>query len=297
MMRAVAVAAPVLERLADRSLARWTIVGTGTSAAYFASEGFVIALTSPGVPMMPNGIALERAPERWPSVGKRVRCAPGLVDLGEGQVRWNAADPPVWDPAPSPLPDGEPADAAALLARGQAVLRVCGIRPTTDVLALADALATNGVRVADDRDGHQGVVELLAALRDRDPLAARDAAHALLGRGPGLTPEGDDLLCGAAATVARFGPAAGLEGAMLDSWLAAVCPPNARKRSSDLSATLLELAAAGRVAEPAGSVLDLGDRGWQSSLRRLLGVGSSTGRAYALAIGSAAVLLGSPAGD
>jgi hypothetical protein len=51
------------------------------------------------------------------------------------------------------------------------------------------------------------------------------------------------------------------------------------------------------VAEPAGSVLDLGDRAWQSSLRRLVGVGSSTGLAYALAIGCAALLLGSPPED
>lgn len=295
-MRAVAVAAPVLERFADRVVARWTVVGTGTSAAYFASDGFVIAVTLPGVPLMPNGIAIDRAPERWPQVGTRVRVTPGLLDLGERQVRWNAADPPMWDPMPPPA-GGTAADAAALRRRGQAVLRICGIRPPADVIALADALAASGLRVADDREGYRGVIELLAALRDRDAPAARDAAHALLGRGPGLTPEGDDLLCGAAATVACFGRTAGFDDAALDTWLAAVCPPDARERSSDLSVTLLELAAAGRVAEPASSLLDLDDRTWQSSLRRLLGVGSSTGRAYALAIGCAALLLGSLAGD
>jgi hypothetical protein len=294
-VRAVAVAAPVLERLVDRSLQPWSVVGTGASAAYLARDGFVIAVIPPGVPMMPNGIALDRVPPRWPAVGKRVRCTPGLLDFGGDRVCWSAADPPAWDPGPA-VANGRPPDAAALLARGRAVLRSCGVQPTADVTALADALAANGLRVAGDHHGRLGVRELLAAVRDRDPLAARAAVDALLGNGPGLTPEGDDLLCGAAATVARFGPAAGFQEARLQWWLAAICPPDARRRSSDLSATLLELAAAGRVAEPAGSVLDLTDHGWQSSLRRLVGVGSSTGRAYALAIGSAALLLGSPAG-
>jgi hypothetical protein len=294
-VRAAAIAAPVLERLADRSLVRWTVVGSGASAAYLASDGFVIAVTPPGVPLMPNGIALDRAPARWPSVGGLVRFTPGLLDLGDGQVSWDAADPPTWDPLPAPA-NAAPTDAAALLARGQAVLRSRGIRPSADIAALAGALAAGGLRVAADPDGRRGVLQLLTALRDGDPVAARDAADGLLGRGPGLTPEGDDLLCAAAASVARFGTAAGFDHQTLDSWLAAVCPPDVRQRSSDLSATLLELAAAGRVAEPAGSVLDLGDRGWQSSLRRLVGVGSSTGVAYALAIGSAALLLGSPRG-
>jgi hypothetical protein len=225
-----------------------------------------------------------------------VRFAPGVLDLGDGQVHWDPADPPTWDATPSPA-NARP-DQAVLLVRGQAVLGHCGIRPTADIRALANALATTGLRVADEESaGRRGVIDLLAALSHRDALVAGRAAAALLGRGPGLTPEGDDLLCGAAATVARFGPAAGFDDGMLDSWLAAVCPVDVRRRSSDLSATLLELATAGCVAEPAGSVLDLGDRAWQSSLRRLVGVGSSTGLAYALAIGCAALLLGSPPED
>ncbi|MDP8977290.1 MAG: DUF2877 domain-containing protein, partial [Actinomycetota bacterium] len=57
-----------------------------------------------------------------------------------------------------------------------------------------------------------------------------------------------------------------------------------------LSATLLELAARGEVVEPARPLLDLGADGaaWRRALRRLLGVGHSTGRAYALGIGLSA---------
>jgi hypothetical protein len=65
------------------------------------------------------------------------------------------------------------------------------------------------------------------------------------------------------------------------------------RRSPELSVTLLELAAAGHLAEPAHRTLDLTDLDWRRSLRQLLAVGASTGRAYAVAIGSAALLLGS----
>jgi hypothetical protein len=282
-VRAVAVAAPVLEYLAAPTASSWKVVGTAASVAYFARDGFVVAVTAPGVPLMPNGIAVDRVPAHWPSVGSRVRGGRGFLELGDQQVRWSADDPPVWDPSPS----GAPCDRAALQTRARGILRSCGIRPTADPAALTDALAANGVRVTDDPDGRRGVIDLLASVGERDPARARSAANALLGRGGGLTPEGDDLLCGVAATVARFG------ADLREAWLASVCPPDAAHRSSNLSVTLLRLAAAGSVTQPADRVLDLDERDWQRSLRQLLGVGSSTGRAYALSIGAAALLIGS----
>jgi hypothetical protein len=291
-MRAVAVAAPVLERLTDPTGAHWKVVGAAVSTAYVARDRFVVAITGPGVPLMPNGIAVDLAPARWPAVGARVRCGAGLVDLGEEQVRWSTSDPPLWDPwSPHRARAGAHArptttDGAALRARGEAVLRSCGVRPVADPMALTDALAGNGLRVTEDDDGRRGVFDLLTAVHERDPQRAAAASDALLGRGPGLTPEGDDLLCAVAATMARF-----YDDDKRDAWLAAVVPPDAGARSSDLSVTLLELAAGGRVTEPADRVLDLDERSWQRSLRLLRGVGSSTGRAYALAIGAAALLL------
>jgi hypothetical protein len=292
-VRALAVAAPVLERLEDPA-ASWRLVGSGASTAYVGSDDFVIAITTPGVPLMPNGIAIDQAPLQWPPVGAPVRCEPGVIELWHRQVLWDAGDPPVWRCTPSTTALAD--DLPALRQRGAAVLRACGIRPGPDLPALAEALWAANLRIMDDKGGHRGVLHLLSALAHRDAGAAGAAVGALLGRGPGLTPEGDDLLSGAASVVARFGAAAGFAGSDGSAaWLAAMCPADAHERSRDLSVTLLALAAAGSVVEPADRVLDLTERNWRSSLLRLRGIGGSTGLAYSLAIGATAWLLGSPA--
>jgi hypothetical protein len=138
--------------------------------------------------------------------------------------------------------------------------------------------------------------ELLAALGDHEaPLARavaeRDAdlagrvAVGLIGRGPGLTPEGDDAVAATAAVVAA-GP---WPAAEKHAWLAALVGDRLRERTTALSATLLELACAGAAAEPLHGVL-AGYR-WRSALTRLLRIGHSTGRVYAVNAAAAACAL------
>ena len=91
-----------------------------------------------------------------------------------------------------------------------------------------------------------------------------------------------------------LGPAT-LGGPRVGPLLAAVASAGARGRTTALAATLLELALAGRVAEPARVLLDLdpvGERAWPDALARLGRLGHSTGRAWAFGIGAAAALLG-----
>jgi hypothetical protein len=109
-------------------------------------------------------------------------------------------------------------------------------------------------------------------------------ARALIGRGPGLTPEGDDTVAATAAVVA-VGPWPAAEKA---AWLSAALGPDLRERTTSLSATLLELAAEGQVAEPLQALL----AGRPSALARLLRIGHSTGRAYALAAARALTAIG-----
>ena len=90
----------------------------------------------------------------------------------------------------------------------------------------------------------------------------------LIGRGPGLTPEGDDFVAGMAGVLAaagRHGDVAALLGADL------------RRRTTALSTTLLELSAQAMGPEPLQAVL-AGDAG---ALERLFGLGHTSGRAYA----------------
>lgn len=205
--------------------------------------------------------------------------AAGQLELGRGFVAlvtppgtpWlpnaivlGAGPPVVWDPALAPVGTGP-----ALAARGTAILRALGVARPAD-LTLSNA-ATSPSRV--------DVARFVAALASRDVAARRRAALALVGRGTGLTPEGDDLLAGAAAVAAAAGEPPAL-------------PPGVRDLTTALSATLLELAAAGAAPRPLHALLDLDREDWRPALRELVRLGASSGRAIALGAGAAAAALG-----
>jgi Protein of unknown function (DUF2877) len=225
------VAAPVLARLP----ASWrALLGTSTRIDL---DGFVVLVTPPGTPWLPNAIALGPGPTV------------------------------VWDPVVAPIEPGP-----ALAARGAAILRALGVaRPA----GVAGALSAEGAT----RPPRAAVAALLAALDTGDVAGWRRAALALLGRGPGLTPEGDDLLAGACVVAA----AAGEPGAL---------PSGVRALTTPLSATLLELAAAGAGPKPVHALLDLTDERWGLALSELESLGASSGRAIALGAGAAATVLG-----
>ncbi len=197
-----------------------------------------------------------------------------------------------WNPSLASVRHWE--DAYAMAARGRAVLRACQV-PCPDVVdpeQLTHLLCASDLGVVRFLDGRRAVHELLVSLYERDAGRAGHAAALLLGRGPGLTPEGDDLMAGAAAVVSAGGGIAGFDGIQRAAWLRAACPDDAGTRSSWLSVTLLRLACEGLVAEPVIAILDPSGVRWRQALDDLVGVGSSTGLAYALAIGCAAVLVG-----
>lgn len=106
--------------------------------------------------------------------------------------------------------------------------------------------------------------------RDLEALGAE-----LIGRGPGLTPEGDDVVAGMAGVLAA---------AQRHDDVAALLGADLRRRTTALSATLLELAAQGLGPEPLQAVL----AGRPGALDRLLAMGHTSGRAYAR--GAAAAL-------
>jgi Protein of unknown function (DUF2877) len=202
----VIVAAPVVEHAAGRTA---LVAGANRHAAYVDLDGFIVALTAPGTPLMPNGAA-------------------GGVSAPGTRVTFDFEGAQVWDPT----------------------LRL-GDDPARRGTEILTALGTG---VPDD---------VIRAIETRDP-------ERLLGRGPGLTPEGDDYL---AAIVAVAG------------WPRDWLPPDLRRRTTALSATLLELATEGQVVEPLQALT--GPR-WRGALHRLLAFGHSTGRAYA--VGAAAAI-------
>jgi hypothetical protein len=141
---------------------------------------------------------------------------------------------------------------------------------------------------------------LLDSVAARDPDAAAHAADGLLGLGPGLTPEGDDLIAGAAAAVYAFAAAAGWSATAREAWLAAVAPADLERRTTPLSAELLTRVCRGEAFVPMCELLDVssaGEPGWWLALARLTAIGASTGRAYARAAGAAAYLITTGQGD
>jgi hypothetical protein len=294
------VATPVLEHLAGG--AGGTVLGVGATAAWVDLGGFVLAVTARAVPLLPNAVALTAGAGALgrATPGAAAGCSPGRVDLGGVAVTWDPADPPGWDPT-VPAPKEGPV-AVGVGRRGAAVLAALGVRTVRDPGGLVAELAGVGLATATEVGGAAGLELLLRAVLERDLELAGEAAQRLLGRGPGLTPEGDDLLAAVVATLRTLGPAAGVADASLAGLLAALVPDRAAGmagRTTALAATLLELAARGQVAEPAGRLLDLGPGGelaWPGALRRLERLGHGSGRAYALGIGAAAWLLAAGGG-
>jgi hypothetical protein len=294
------VATPVLERLTPGPHAG-VVLGAGTTAAWVDLDGFVIAVTTREVPLLPNAIAVAAGSGALVGAGAgaggAARLAPGLVRLGSVQITWDPAAPPGWDPT-VPVPSG--ATPQAVAARGAALLRALGAEAEAHALVrhLVRELGRIGLATADDPEGAAGLTWLFRGIRERDPEPAAAGARELLGRGSGLTPEGDDLLAGVAGTLAVLGPATGMGRSFLCGVLAGLVDP-ARARTTALSATLLELAAHGLLAEPAGRLLDLspaGERAWPAALARLRRLGHGSGRAYATGIAAACLLAGA-AGD
>src|SRR3954470_11012863 len=114
-MVAASVATPVLERF-GAGHAEGVVRGATGSAAYLDFDGFVVALTAPGVPLMPNGVAVQRT-----AVGDGpVRAAPGRMVVGRGEVTWSVEA--AWEPRLRPV-------AGALRERGAAILAAVGAEP------------------------------------------------------------------------------------------------------------------------------------------------------------------------
>lgn len=274
---------------------RGTVLGSATGAVYLSLESSVVAVTAARVPLMPNAASLRCHYVPGAPPGTEATVSTAEIRFGDTWVDLTGARQ--WSPDVPRNPTRAPADVSG---RARGVLRAAGIDAAPEPSALACALARPGIglAVASSDAGERAVARFLDALAARDGDAAAEAARRLLGRGGGLTPEGDDILAGAGAALAAWGRPAGVSDAQGCALRAALAPPDVRARTTALSATLLELAVAGRASAPLIEVLDLGadDGSWRAALARLHSLGHSTGRAWALGCAAAGVMLGAPAG-
>lgn len=259
-------------------------------AALFIDCGLVVAITGRDVPALPNGVVLAgEMIESAPSPGTPARVSLSRIEAGRFCVELGGARS--WSPD---VPRGGAHSRDQVGRRGRGLLRNCRVVPATDPGALARSLiVSSGLGMFTDHGARAGLRALLDALKGRDGHRARQAATLLLGRGGGLTPEGDDLLCGALASTAAFATPCTFEGLQRAAFVEGLVPGDLRTRTNSLSATLVELAAGGLVIEPVQHLCDLSQPPgrWRPDLNRLLSFGHSTGRAWALGIGAAALML------
>lgn len=237
-------------------VAHATVLGASSHAVWLAVEDDVVVVSARDATRLPNGVEVPLRSTVRPFgkvvQGTTVPIGPtsiGLDRLAVVVVRW-------WDPRPSLPP-------MSVEQIGVAVAGLPSSVPGIDTEPLRCALI--------------GVT----------PQEIIVAARGILGRGPGLTPEGDDVLAGALAATRLFGGAirAAAAIAALDQ-VAGQLEAEAARRTTSFSAALIRRAARGDVAAPAGAfVRAIAGRGdIVDTHRDLAHVGHSSGPALAAGI-------------
>lgn len=229
---------------------RGAVIHAGSDAVYVRSHHDVIGVLSRHATPVPCAVAtrLDSLSDlfggRLPSVGDDVTIGPDGIDFGGTQVR-------VGRYVDFTMPPFDPASAGEMRER------------------LADA--SRGHSRPDELSA-----EVLTCLRTRPA----DALVRTLGHGSGLTPFGDDVVCGLIATLlAAADPCA----AALGEQAAALAP----ERTTALSATLLARAAQGDVLPAFAAVVRaIADHPDQvaASTTRLLRTGHTSGAGMLLGL-------------
>ena len=255
-VRVPAVASLALRHLFVSEAVTASVLGASSHAVWLHAGGDVLVVSTRDATRLPNGveIAATSGTDLFASVahGAPAVVGPGSLEfgsLGVDLVRW-------WNPRPAlPL-------------------------TTSEELGVAIGGLPHSVPGVDSGG-------LRSALDATSPEDLIDASVALLGRGPGLTPEGDDVLAGALAAIRTLGTALGSRPAlaMLDEAEGALVDA-ANRRTTTFSAALIRCAMRGEVAAPAGGLLRaLAGRGdVDPNHRDLQRVGHTSGPALAAGI-------------
>lgn len=210
----------------------------------------VIAIVASDATRLPNALAVPVPTAGHPFRGLTPRCP---VTVGDGRVSAGALRITIagtWDPRPS----------IGVPGRSELADRLIGLRGV-----IADSRAS-GITFPD---------RLLEACLRQDTGRARPEIASLIGRGPGLTPSGDDLLAGFLAALRLLGG----DGTFADDCAAGIAML-APSRTTALSAALLRLATSGQVCGEVAGLLRALAGGWPplgAAVARLSAVGHTSG--------------------
>lgn len=226
-----------------------TIAGKTSTAMWVNIGGDIVILTPVGSAHLPNGVST-------PGFSSLHSAAGDYCVAGESRLRLGETVLDVvrwWNPRPAMQPTTH-----AILAE-----RCRQARSTLECDTQTIQLDFDGTR------------------------ALRRSAGNLLGRGQGLTPEGDDILIGVLAALRLIGPAIGDRRAkgMLGA-LAPLMRVEAPFRTTALSASLLRHATTGEVAAPVATFLSAftGRGDMATAVTEVRSMGASSGTATACGI-------------
>ena len=250
LMPEPAAASIAISHLISGPTRRAVLLGTFPKAIYLSVADTVVGVVSPDGIRLPNALVASPPLIDWNTIGTSTpTLGNGTLTLGSRRffiARW-------WDPRPR-IPSVNRARLAASLNELEWEL---GPWPPSE-LGRRTAVFGN-------------------VLRWKDSKRIADAAMQLVGVGPGLTPGGDDVLCGFLSALRLIGGPSVLR--FVDDIAKAVLPTVAH-RTTKLSIALLRHAARGQVAQPIASVLLAlaGSQPLGKPVRQLLGIGHTSGR-------------------
>jgi hypothetical protein len=191
----ISILGPHAQRFVERH-ASARVVAMFSRSLHLEADGDFICIGDPSIGRGPLNAELDHT--GWmqlaaavPPIGTRVRIAPGAFRIGGLALDTTGAE--LWRPVPWPSAAGRKGVLQAL----QRAQHVAG------KLAPVDGIARTVLGLAGEEDSAFQRVARPRVERLRAWVTARPSAAAgvrppvdLLGLGPGLTPSGDDLLCG-----------------------------------------------------------------------------------------------------
>ncbi|MGD2043552.1 MAG: DUF2877 domain-containing protein [Acidimicrobiia bacterium] len=240
----LAAASTGVRHLLDGPPAPARPLGTSAGVTWLEVDGYVLALSGPNPIRPPNGVVVADL-DSLPQSTDGWLIGNGRFVLANGLIevsRW-------WDPRP--------------------VLGAVSPQALSDI----SSRATGFLGVEDG-----SLAPVIAAVEDS---GRSDAALALLGKGPGLTPEGDDLVIGLLAGLKLLGESVGAPGTLETLNTLAPTVTGAHARTTALSATLLRHAFRGEVSAPLGGFLQAltGHEDLEAAVDMLRNLGATSGMA------------------
>jgi hypothetical protein len=276
VVRADTIPTP-LEHLA-RAEARGIVLAVFDRSAYLDLDGRIVALASADLPRGPFVIRLRHG-GALPAIGSgaAVRLRGQRVLVGSLQVDLRGAA--AWDPALPPAGARARSDDLA----GRRALVAGEVRALAPEASIAGLLAREGgpgppssSLLASLSRGLDALGAWLAGRLDDAAVSAAIARH-IAGRGPGLTPSGDDLLVGIMLAATVLPGARGGRGARE---VCRVLTSAAIPHTTRISGAYLDAAGRGWAGEPWHALvraLDGPPQALRGEVRRVLRLGETSG--------------------